>query len=69
MLLDKISFRKIVKYIVYYLSVYCILKLIIRGECADKILISTTISTCVFVILDIVCPLVNICKCSKVKMT
>ncbi len=46
-------------------SLYLILKSTVSGECANKILLITTVATTVFVVLDVICPLVNICKCSK----
>jgi hypothetical protein len=61
-MLPKVSFRKIVKYIIFFLSLYIILKQTIKGACSDKVLLCTTIATCVFVILDIICPLVKICQ-------
>lgn len=64
-MLDHFSFRKVVKYVIYMCSLYLILKSTVSGECANKILLITTVATTVFVVLDVICPLVNICKCSK----
>lgn len=66
-MLNSITLKKAVKYLIYICSLYLILKFIIKGECANKILLVTTVATCVFVVLDIVCPLINICKCSNIK--
>jgi hypothetical protein len=55
--------KKLIKYLTYFATLYLIQKIIIKGACSDKIILTTSVATCVFVILDSLCPLVNICKC------
>lgn len=57
--------KKLIKYVTYFVTLYLLQKMTIQGTCSDKILLTTTIATSIFVILDMLCPLVKICKCVK----